>query len=295
MQAASAKIVLVLDMSPSVASQTSGMRTAIQTFLSKIGDRSDNVRVQVSVRGFDGRKELIDMLDAKGRAGVLGGTVLNTENGFFMLSKSNLKQIMDHIGTVRMGPEIPDNDFSTNLNGAVVSALSLLDKSSALVNVMVLFTDGKDQAGILSEQDAINKATSSKSDGVLICGVFLKSAEQTNEFIDNIATPAYSLAIEKLDEVIFEFDRLATFIALVCNNIFVYMYCSPKRSGSPKVQMYFDNTSATKEYNVDTSVFDVSKEVCTKVLFLHGTLCLAVWNTLCGCMEQLGCMGHSVT
>jgi hypothetical protein len=63
------------------------------------------------------------------------GTVLNDESGFYMLSKSNLKQIMDHIGTVRMGPEIPDNDFqsSTNLNGAVVRGLSLLEKSSALV------------------------------------------------------------------------------------------------------------------------------------------------------------------
>lgn len=251
-------------MSPSVANQTPAMRTAVQGFISSVSERSGNAGLQIAILGFDGRKEMIDMLDPKGRAAV-AGQFLKTQDKFFSLTKNNVKEMIDYIGAVKMGIEIPDNDYSTNLNGAVTNGLSLLDSSTALVNVMVLFTDGKDQAGLVSKDDAIAKATASKSKGVIVFGTFLRSNEQSSDLINTIATPSYAYTIDDINQLAVEFEHFATFIGMVCSNVYVYMYCSPKRGGIAKIQMYFNGSPATPEHTVDASTFDVSNGVCTKV------------------------------
>lgn len=268
-QAVSASIVLVLDMSPSVSNQTTTMRAAILSFISGISDRIGSVALKIAILGFDGRKEMIDMLNSTGRAGEPGKPALERQEQYFVLTKANQPKLAEYVGGMKMGPQIVGNDLSTNLHGAVTGGLSLLDKSTSLVNIMVLFTDGKDQAGVVSAEAAITKANASKVKGVLIFGIYLKSTEQSSDLINSVSTPSYSFNIDNINQLVTEFDRFATFIAMVCSNVYVYMYCSPKRAGTTKVQMFLNSAPASLEHAVDTADFDTTTKegVCTKVFF----------------------------
>ena len=140
-------------------------------------------------------------------------------------------------------------DDSTNLNGAVVSTLDLLEAHLADTSVpwrdaaLVLFTDGTDQAGRVSSDAAASRAAKT--------AVHLFSVGLGDE-VDAAALRTFgrdgTFTIASADGLESAFENVAARVTALANRFYLLEYCSPKRSGTHTLKIVATSTQQGAVY-----------------------------------------------
>ncbi len=123
-------------------------------------------------------------------------------------------------------------DDSTNLNGAVISSLTVLEHQLSQESVswtdgaLIMFTDGTDQAARVSSEEAFSRVNSSKTH-IFSIGLGGEVDEASLRAIGRDGYWPVGRA-EKLQET---FEQVASRVQGLANRFYLLEYCSPKRSG----------------------------------------------------------------
>jgi hypothetical protein len=136
-------------------------------------------------------------------------------------------------------------DDSTNLNGAVVASLDVLDARLAMTDVpwrdaaLVLFTDGTDQAGRVAPKVALDRAHASKAHQF---SVGLGAEVDTTSLAAFGRDGTFTLA--RADQLAAAFESVATRIDSLANRFYLLEYCSPKRGGTHTLKVIATSDAA---------------------------------------------------
>lgn len=221
--------VVLLDMSGSVlrSGEFSQLQAAATKYIASVlGASASGVRIALMT--FDGRAapQLVVDFTADQSALLKGVASLGITE---CRASSDCAGFADH----RTCAGFRCVDDSTNLNGAVVSTIDLLEAHLADASVpwkdaaLVLFTDGTDQAARVSTSEASGRASKT--------AVHLFSVGLGDE-VDSPALRTFgrdgSFSIEKADGLESAFDKVAQRVTDLANRFYLLEYCSPKRSGT---------------------------------------------------------------
>lgn len=193
-------MLLLVDLSASVTA--SGAGAALEEAVTRFTDRVGQYQ-QTALYAFDGRVEIVPIRDfAPGRAGAAG--------------LANIKP----------------RDPSTNLNGAVVEAVKVLERQLERSPVplrfgtLVVFTDGTDQAHRVSAAD-VSEALRQVNFEVFVIGV----GAEINE-AELRAIGRSGVALQKDPAALGNaFDQVAARIEGYSKRYYLLSYCSPARAG----------------------------------------------------------------
>ncbi len=198
--------MLLLDMSGSLvqAANLAKLREAVSTFLdTTVTDQ------RVAIYLFDGRADLQRVSD-------------------FTSNRIALGQALN--ATLTDGYSIADQ--STNLYGAIISGLELLNQhenGEILEKALVVLTDNTDQAGRRSQEDLTNALRQSEHP-IFSIGLGNEVAEAELQRIGNDGKNYLkAVTIDNLAEV---FDEVADRLHTITHSHYLLAYCSPKRNGS---------------------------------------------------------------
>jgi hypothetical protein len=199
--------LLLVDMSGSVSeSGASGtVVDAASTFVERV-----ETQQKVGVYAFDGSSNLHPISPFQSAGGAKGG--------------------------VRSLASFKPQDPSTNLNGAVVKALSELDQALAhdpaplKFGTLVVFTDGTDRAARVTRDD-MRKAVKESQYDVFAIGL---GAELKKGGLDDVGKSGTALA-ENREAVVQAFDTIAQKVEGQTKSYYLLGYCSPARAGKHRV------------------------------------------------------------
>jgi len=147
-------------------------------------------------------------------------------------------------------------DVSTNLNGAVVQGLDLLDDvlgvgqepRSLRLGTLVVFTDGTDQAARVSDTEAVQDARESEHD-VYTVGL---GGEIDQSHLQSLGKSGWYFA-DNVDGLSEAFGRAAEDIQNAANSYYELSYCTPKRAGTHTLELTLRGStgSLTFQFNAD--------------------------------------------
>ncbi|MBL8918295.1 MAG: VWA domain-containing protein [Myxococcaceae bacterium] len=220
-------LLLLVDLSASVTQSGSGeaLEAAVASFTDRVGQYQ-----QTAIFGFDGRPELIPIRGfAPGRAG--------------------------SSGLASMKPRDP----STNLNGAIVEAVKVLEKQldkspvPLRFGTLVVFTDGTDQAHRAAARD-VEAALDRSSFDVFVIGVGAEIDERELRAIGRSGA-ALSRDPRTLSA---SFEQVAARIEGFSKRFYLLSYCSPARAGVHELRIEpvtSDGKSGALTYPFDAQGF----------------------------------------
>lgn len=215
--------ILLLDLSGSVLNSTNlpRVKDAAQSFVESVMPENTEVEYgsrEMAVYWFDG-EENIHLLQG------------------FSFDKDEL------IVALQSVDEDISADNSTNLNGAVIQGLSVLesrltevslDPNLSTAGAMVIFTDGTDQAGRQDDRTAIDAVKSLSSQySVFTIGL---GEEIDQNVLEQFGRDGFELAENSFD-LNTAFLDVANRIKSASGSFYVLEYCSPKRSGEHEIQL----------------------------------------------------------
>ena len=221
---------MVLDMSGSIVDSgyLDDLQAAAQTFIGRLGEDQE-----VAIYLFDGRTEIQPLVN-------------------FTSDHDELNYAIHSLEDYEV------YDPSTNLNGAVVEGLNLLNTVAGAASdgsteaSMVVFTDGADMAGRVSNEEAA-LAVSATTHSVYAVGL---GAAVDEAHMTDLGKDGYYNAsdIEALESA---FDGVATSIRDEASSIYILAYCSPKRAGDHTLELQLTGTSASTTFDFNADDFDV--------------------------------------
>lgn len=149
-------------------------------------------------------------------------------------------------------------DPSTNLNGAVVQAVAVLQEAIAQAETplafgtLVVFTDGTDRAARVSARDMKRSLNDAPFD-VFAIGV---GTEISEEALSDIGLTGYVL-IEDTEAVTQAFSAIGERIVGQTKRFYLLSYCSPARAGEHEVtiEAVQGDLSGSTTYNFDATGF----------------------------------------
>jgi hypothetical protein len=212
--------LLLVDMSGSVAEsdQASAVVEAAGLFSQKVEENN-----RVAIYAFDGSEELYKISGF-------------TDNA----AKANSR--------VEKLAGFKPKDPSTNLNGAVMSALEELDGAlqkeelPLRFGTLVVFTDGTDRAARVSQADMLSAVSESKY-SVFAIGL---GAEIDEEELDGIGRDGTAMATDK-GAVVEAFDAVAERVEKKTRSYYLLSYCSPARAQEHVVRIEAVTTTTNKK------------------------------------------------
>lgn len=151
---------------------------------------------------------------------------------------SNADDLADGIDSI--GPE-DQIDGSTNLNGAVLAGLDVLDGKvsedveAELVSVanLVVFTDGLDRAGRETHSKAVNAVEGSNHETFVVA---LIDEEVEAEELEELGEDGFFRASD-VDALTETFDQLTSRLVAEVNKYYRLSYCSPLRNPRTNLQV----------------------------------------------------------
>lgn len=156
---------------------------------------------------------------------------------------ADVNELLDALSTIEIGVA------STNLNGAIKAGAEIWQNTTSLELIsygnLIVFTNGKDSSGIVSNEDAI-EAVDNKD-------VYFVTL---NDNIDTSALTAYTLETnissfsdfaDTQTAIDYRFEQIKTFE----DGLYVLSYATPKRAGSHELTIKADD-----DYRCDTPVTD---------------------------------------
>ncbi len=215
--------VLMLDLSGSILNNADlpRLKEAATTFIERtmpVEDEELYGTREMSVYWFDGEQSIHPLVDFTAERDML---------------ISGIESIDEDISS----------DVSTNLNGAVIQGLSVMnnrlqeireDSSGSTAGSMVLFTDGTDQAGYVSTDQAMDSVRSAASEhSIFTIGL---GGEIDQEVLESFGKDGFELAEDSL-ELNDSFLAVAKRLEAESNSFYVLEYCSPKRSGQHSLEL----------------------------------------------------------
>ena len=221
--------LLMLDMSGSMVESGNlpALQAAASTFIDKLGGEQE-----VAVYTFDGQES---------------PTLLVPFTSDDALLDEGIASLTDY--------EIADT--STNLNGAVLSGLSILDVEATehtdklFGGTLAIFTDGKDQAGRVAN-DVAAEAAQGSAHSVYSVGL---GGEIAEDHLGDIGKDG-ALFSEDVDDLSDTFDALAADILAEANSLYILAYCSPKRAGTHDLKLKLNDSTAKLNYTFDATGFE---------------------------------------
>lgn len=229
--------VLLLDMSGSILeSETlNPLKLSAKSFVSQVAGENGQ---EVAIYLFDGRetiKELIAFTEDVG----------NLQNALDSLSK---EEIMND----------PEYDISTNLNGAVIQGINILDdkkleteKGKLFSGTLITFTDGTDRAHRFSDRDAFHAVKSSIHSSFTI-GL---GGEIDDRHLASLGKSGFAWA-ENASDLENAFNQIAEQVKNQSDKFYVVGYCTPSRSGNHRVTLKVTGYSGSLSYAFNSDGFE---------------------------------------
>lgn len=222
--------MLLLDLSGSITE--SGSVPLVQEAAGTFAERVSRLH-QVGVSGFDGRKDLISLAD-------------------FSSNGARVRGSLSRLSSFK------PRDPSTNLNGAVVEAVKVLEKrlekakQPLRFGTLVVFTDGTDRAHRVSEAAMLDVLESSRVN-VFVIGV---GPEIDVDRLGAIASTSFVKA-DAIAGLGTAFDRVAEVIEASARKFYLLSYCSPARAGAHRlrVEVIAGERSGDLEHEFDATGF----------------------------------------
>jgi hypothetical protein len=246
--AASHYTLLLVDMSGSVADSEDfpKISEAATLFTSEVEKNN-----QVAIYAFDGSEEIHKITDFTGSAGGAQARA-NSLSGF------------------------TPKDPSTNLNGAIVQGLEVLDEglekadNPLRIGTLVVFTDGTDRASRVPESDMLDAVNGTPYD-VFAIGL---GAELSEKDLQKIGKNGTALAKDS-SEIQTAFETIGKRIEQLTKSYYLLSYCSPARAGEHTVTVKGKHTPEGKkkettgklETEFDAEGFDKGCDPNTKPKF----------------------------
>ena len=205
--------LLLMDLSGSVLSNSlESLKEAATTFVNATLAENDDGAFSIKLAFFDGRESIVELTD-------------------YIADMTILNQAIDGID------ESISVDSSTNLYGAVIQGVDELQTTTSTFNLsgitaggsLVIFTDGNDQAARESQSDA-QRAVNDADENLTIFTIGLEGEIDEN-ILMSFGRDGSSLA-SNISGLVAAFGEIAERISDEVNSIYVFKYCSPKRSGS---------------------------------------------------------------
>lgn len=231
--------ILLLDLSGSVLNDTElpNVKSAANSFIASVMPIETDLTFgskEMAVYWFDGEEDVHELVA-------------------FTTDRNALTNGIDSID------ESISSDNSTNLNGAVVQGLSImnsrliearLDPDISAAGSLVIFTDGTDQASRVSTRDAQNAVKNAGSDNaVFTIGL---GDEIDEDILEDFGRDGFELAENS-------FDLNATFLAVAqkveseSKSFYVLEYCSPKRNGDHTIELRANYEDSFGSFNTKFS------------------------------------------
>jgi hypothetical protein len=222
--------LLLVDMSGSVTE--SGDLHRVVHAAGAFSERVGSIQ-KTAVYAFDGRRDIVRITGFSGS----GGTV---ESGVEKLSSFRTK------------------DPSTNLNGAVIEAIQVLDKQLARARAplrfgtLVVFTDGTDRAARVT-RDELHEALDQTGYDIFVIGVGSEIDEGELGAIGRSGT----VMTKNREEVAQAFEEAASRIEAAAKRYYLLGYCSPARAGthSVRIEAVVDGERGSLTYEFDAKGF----------------------------------------
>lgn len=202
--------LLLVDMSGSVT-ESDDVPTIVagaSSFAERLGQYQ-----KVAIYAFDGRKEIVPISEFSASSGRV----------------ANAAEKLDGFNS---------KDPSTNLNGAVVEALAVLDKKLSRSKMplrfgtLVVFTDGSDRASRVPKEQ-LQEALEATDHEVYVIGV---GAEIDENELHEIGHTGVVIQ-PKRQEISKAFEETATHIESMSQRYYLLGYCSPARAGEHRVKI----------------------------------------------------------
>ena len=227
--------ILLLDMSGSILE--SGNLSALQEAAVAYVEATTQVS-EVGIYRFDGRADIVSVVEVTDDLTVL-------------------RDGIESLGTVC---DTDECDASTNLNGAVIDTLSLLDdiedeSPRIFAGSVVVFTDGTDRASRASADDAVARVKGSDHD-VYSIGL---GGEVDRTFLNKIGKSGTVYAGDAGD-VSAAFTEVAASVSDESTSFYSLVYCSPSRAGTHEVTIRgaWGSMTGSLKYEFDAGGFDGS-------------------------------------
>lgn len=185
----------------------------------------------------EGARALIDTLDPEDEIALFGfdGRPDLVPFEFFTTDRVALDVALDRASFAATV------DDSTNLNGAVVGALELLDQAvrttedekTVAHGSLIVFTDGSDRAGRVS-QGEVQDAIEGSRHAIYAIGV---GGERNEEMLQDLGRDGRALAADP-SELKTAFTQVAEQMAARAETDYLVSYCSPARAGQRELQIH---------------------------------------------------------
>tara|TARA_R110000868_G_scaffold37111_11_gene131575 strand:- start:14102 stop:15118 length:1017 start_codon:yes stop_codon:yes gene_type:complete len=233
--------ILLLDLSGSVLNESElpSVKSAANSFINSVMPQESDETFgskEMAVYWFDGEEDVHILVP-------------------FTTNRDSLTSGIDSIN------ESISSDNSTNLNGAVVQGLSImnsrltearLDPDISAAGSLVIFTDGTDQASRVSTRDAQNAVKNAgKDNAVFTIGL---GDEIDEGILKYFGRDGFELAANSFD-LNTSFLAVAQKVESESKSFYVLEYCTPKRSGEHTIELralYEDMFgSFTTKFNAD--------------------------------------------
>ncbi len=206
------RTVLLVDMSGSILASGSlpSLQQAARKFVSTVGAEQST-----AVYAFDGRADLQIVVD-------------------FTEDIAKLEAGIDSLDSYEAV------DKSTNLNGALLNGLGILEQLQIqsdqvgllFAGSLAVFTDGTDQAGRVDEESAVSAATGS-THSIFTIGL---GGEVDQGHLKSLGKDGAYFA-EDVDVLEETFEEAADDIKNMTMSYYILAYCSPKRAGSHTLEL----------------------------------------------------------
>lgn len=224
-------ILLVIDLSGSVAAQLNKVKEAAKSFVEKtISGNANGRQMRIALKSFDGSEKL------------------NTHVSF----TSNLYALTEAIENLS-----PGEDPSTNLHGALVEAQKFVsshqvDGRGLKQKALIFFTDGKDQADRVDMNTAISSIRTAKNDIGLVYAVAV-DGELEEKFLSNFGAKneGYFLIDSKFKKLNDVFTKISEKLSGYADSYYVARVCTPKRKGNHKLSLKLDQNVINVDFNAN--------------------------------------------
>jgi hypothetical protein len=225
--AASHYTLLLVDMSGSVVDSDDfpQISEAATLFTSQVEKNN-----KVAIYAFDGSEEIHKISDFTGSAGGAQSRA-NSLTGF------------------------TPKDPSTNLNGAIVQGLEVLDEglekaeNPLRIGTLVVFTDGTDRASRVPESEMLDAVNGTPYE-VFVIGL---GAELSEKDLQQIGKSGTVLAKDS-SEIQTAFETIGKRIEQLTKSYYLLSYCSPARAGDHTVTIKGNHTPEGKKKEISGSL-----------------------------------------
>lgn len=225
--------LLLVDLSGSItlSGAMEQLKPAVQSFADRVGALQ-----KVAIYGFDGSKEIFPIIG-------------------FTDGEGGVRAAAERLGTFK------GKDPSTNLNGAVIEGLKVLDKAlehaptPLKFGSLVVFTDGTDRARrvVRPDLDKALEGAQEKDTALYVIGV---GKEIDNSELRNIGRTASFLSTDPA-ALSKAFDTIAARVEAFTKSFYLLSYCSPARAQEHdlKVETGSGAQSGNLNYRFDATGF----------------------------------------